>query len=76
MSDLEQTIQEAKRIAQSPEGKSLASRLQQMGGTSLQDALQSAAAGDPTDAKHLLTQLLRDPQARQLLEQLGGSYGK
>lgn len=47
MSDLEQTIQEAKRIAQSPEGKNLASRLQQIGGASLQDALQSAAAGDP-----------------------------
>lgn len=76
MSDLEQTIQEAKKIARSPEGKNLASRLQQMGGTSLQDALRSAAAGDPTDAKHLLTQLLQDPQARQLLEQLGGSYGK
>ena len=76
MSDLERTIQEAKRIAETPDGKQLASLLQQLGGPSLQKALESAADGDLAPAKQALSALLRDPQARQLLEQLGGSYGK
>lgn len=76
MSDFDHAIQEAKRIAQTPDGKELAALLQQLGGQNLQKALENAAAGDMTLAKASLSALLKDPQARQLLERLGGSYGK
>ena len=76
MSDFDHIMEEAKRLAGTPEGKQLASRLQQLGGTHMQQALEAAAAGDMYQAKQAVSALLKDPQARQLLELLGGIHGK
>ena len=76
MSDFDHAIQEAMKLAQTPQGKQLAAMLQQLGGHSVQQAMDQAASGDMTQAKQVLTALMKNPQARQLLEQLGGSHGK
>lgn len=76
MSDFEQTLQEARRLSGTPEGRQLAALCRQLGTPELQQALNRAAAGDLTQARQLLSALMQDPQAKQLLEQLGGSYGK
>ena len=76
MSDMENAIEEAKKLAASPQGQQLAALLQQLGGTDLQQTLDKAAAGDFSGAKQLLSALMRDPAARRILEQLGGYHGK
>lgn len=76
MADLEQAMEEAKRIAQTPEGKQLAMLLQQLGGGDLQQSLDAAAAGDLQQARQVIHTLMKDPQARQILNKLGGGYGK
>lgn len=75
MSDFDHAMDEARKMAQTPQGKHLASMLQQLGGTSVRQAMDAAAAGDMIQAKQLLTQLMQDPQMQQILEQLGGSHG-
>lgn len=76
MSDFDHAIQEAKRLAGTPEGKQLAALLRQLGGTNLQQAMENAAAGDLTMAKRALQSIMNDPNARQMLQQLGGGNGK
>lgn len=76
MSDFEQAIQEARRLAATPEGQQLAKLLQQLGGPNMQQAMDSAAAGNMTQAQKAIASLMKDPQARKLLEQLGGNHGK
>lgn len=68
-------IREAMRMANSPAGQQLLQLLQQQNGSGLQNAMDSAAGGDYNAAKKLLTQLLKDPQAKKLLEQMGGLHG-
>lgn len=75
MSDFNHAIDEAVKIAQTPQGKQLASMLQQLGGTNVRQAMDAAAAGDMIQAKQLLSQLMQDPQMQQILKQLGGSHG-
>lgn len=75
MSDFDHAMEEARKMAQTPQGRQLASMLQQLGGTGIRQAMDAAAAGDMTQAKQLLSQLMQDPQMQQLLEQLGGSHG-
>ncbi|MBQ2854610.1 MAG: hypothetical protein IJE81_03955 [Oscillospiraceae bacterium] len=76
MSDFDRALQEALRLSGTPEGKQLVSMLQQLGGGDLQQTLDRASAGDLHQAQQLISSLMRNPQARQLLQQLGGSYGK
>jgi len=76
MSDFEHALQEAKRLSGTPEGKQLAAMLQQLGSADLQQTMDRAAAGDLSGAQQIISSLLRDPQARQLLQQLGGANGK
>ena len=76
MSDFEHAIQEAKKLAATAEGQQLAKLLQQLGGPNLQQAMDGAAAGDLSQAQKAIMTLMKDPQARKLLEQLGGSHGK
>lgn len=58
------------RLAQTPAGQQLIALLQKQGGTNLQKALSSAAAGDYTQAKASLSKLLSDPRAQELLKEL------
>lgn len=75
MSDFDHAIQEAKNLASTPQGRQLAAALLQLGGPGLQHAIEAAAAGDLTAAKKTLDSLMKDPNARTLLEQLGGKNG-
>ena len=76
MSDFEHALKDAKRLAGTPEGKQLAQMLRQLGGNDLQQAVDSAASGDFRQAQKALTLLLKDPQARKILEKLGGNHGE
>ncbi|MBQ8834667.1 MAG: hypothetical protein IJ001_07070 [Oscillospiraceae bacterium] len=64
-------MQEILRLAQSPAGQQLLTLLQQKGGNGLQQAVEKAAAGDYSQAKQALSDLMTDPEAKKLLEQLG-----
>lgn len=76
MSDFEHAMQEAMKISGTPEGKQLAALLQQLGGYNMQQALDQAAAGDFRQAKQAVLHLMQNPEARSLLEKLGGAHGK
>ena len=76
MSDFHRAMEEARRLAGTAEGKQLAAQLQQLGGANMQQALEAAAAGDMNQAKQAISALMQDPQARTLLELLGGTNGK
>lgn len=58
------------RLAQTPAGQKLIVLLQKQGGSGLQRAIASAAAGDYTRARELLSALLSDPEAQALLKEL------
>jgi len=64
-------IQEVYRLAASPAGQKLIALMQQHGGSEFQKAMQSASAGDYTQAKRAIEKLMTDPQAQQLLKELG-----
>lgn len=66
------SIQQAMQIAQTPAGQQLIALLRSTGGSSFNDALSKAAAGDYSQAKDMITAMLQNPEARKLLEQLGG----
>jgi hypothetical protein len=65
----------ALRMAQSEAGQQLLSMLKHSGGQELDQAMNQAAAGDYTAAKLLLNNLMKDPQAQELMKRLGGSHG-
>lgn len=76
MSDFENAIHEAKRLSATPEGQQLAKLLLQLGGNDLQHTLDAMAAGDVDTARKTLSLLMANPEAKQLLNQLGELYGK
>lgn len=61
------------RRAQSPAGQKLLSLLQASGGEQLQNAMKKASQGDFSQAKEQLTVLLDNPEAKKLLNELGGT---
>lgn len=68
----EPDLAEAMRFANSPAGKQLISLLQQQGGDRMRSAMEKAAAGDYAQAKNVINDFLQTPEAKALLEQLGG----
>ena len=66
------SVEDAMRLAQSDAGKQLIAILQNADSGSVQSAMDHAAAGDYETAKQALSSLLSSPEAKQLLEQLGG----
>ena len=66
-----QTMQELFRIINSPAGQQLITMLQKTGGNDLQNAIGKAAGGDFEEARKAVSALLKDPEAKKLLEQLG-----
>ena len=58
------------RLAQTPAGQKLIALLQKQGGSGLQRAITSAAAGDYTRAREILSELLSAPEAQALLKEL------
>ena len=61
------------QLAQSPAGQQLIALLQRNGGGTLQEAISKASAGDYTQAQKTISALLDTPEAKELLQQLGGS---
>ena len=66
------SMQEALRLAKSPAGQQLLAMLQRNDKGQLKQAMNQAATGDYTQAKETLSTLLSSPEAKKLLEQLGG----
>ena len=69
------SIQEAKRLAKTPEGQKLMSMLQQTDGNKLQQAMEQATAGNYKEAGAILQGLLSSPEAQQLIQQMGKDHG-
>ena len=68
-------IREAMRIAQTPAGQQLIQILQNSCDPNLQKAMSGAASGDLSYAKQALSAILNNPEAQELLRQIGGSHG-
>lgn len=75
MQSSQDAMRDAMRMAQSPAGQQLLQLLRQSGGTQLDQAMNQALSGDYTAAKSLLSSLMNDPRAMELMKQLGGSHG-
>ena len=75
MQNNQDAIRKAMQLAQTTDGQQLMKLLQSMGGAELQAAMDRAAAGDYTAAKKALSCILSNPEARRLLQQMGGNYG-
>lgn len=73
MQDNSFSMADAMRLAASPAGQQLFSILQQKDDTKVKSAMNLAASGDYRQAKQILSELMADPEARKVLEQLGGS---
>ena len=65
------SMQDAMRLVQTPTGQKLIQMLQQNGGDSLHAAIEQAAAGNYTQAKQVISDLMNNPEAKKLIEQLG-----
>jgi len=64
------SMDDAMRLAQTDAAKQLIALLQQQNGVQLQRAIAQASTGDFESAKSTLSQLLSNPQAAALLQQL------
>lgn len=69
------SIREAMALAGSPAGQQLLKLLQQERGDELNQAMEKVSQGDFEDAKKLVASMLSNPQARELLKQMGGQHG-
>ena len=69
------SIQEAKRLAQTPEGQKLMTMLQQKDHAALQKAMAEASAGNYKEAGSILQSLLSSPEAQQLIQKMGTRHG-
>lgn len=68
-------IREAMRMAQTPAGQQLIQMLRSHNDQELQTAMDRAAAGDYTAAKQALSAILSNPEAQNLMKQMGGTNG-
>lgn len=64
------SVQEAMRIASSPEAAQLKALLQQSNAQGLRQAMEQAAQGDYAAAKNTINAFLATPEAKELLDQL------
>lgn len=69
------SINEAQRLAKTPEGQKLMAILQQQDPEQLQKAIDRAASGNYKEAGTILQSLLSSPEAQKLMQQLGGKHG-
>ncbi len=67
------SMQEILRMAATPEGKQLISLLKNRKDPNFQKMLSGASAGNYTQAKEALAQLLQDPAVRELVQRMGGA---
>ena len=69
------SMQDIMRLAGTPAGQDLLNYLQSKNQKQLQMAIAHAVSGNMDQAKELISQLITDPQARKLVNQLGGNHG-
>ena len=70
------SMQDIMRLAGTPAGQELLNYLQQKNQKQLQMAIAHAVSGNMDQAKEIISQLITDPKARKLVEQLGGNHGR
>ena len=70
------SMQDMMRLAGTPAGQELLNYLHQKNEKQLQMAIAYAVSGNMDRAKELLSQMIADPQAQKLVQQLGGSHGR
>lgn len=66
---------QAQRLANTPAGKQLMQLLQQQDSAQLQKAMDLASSGNYKEASQMLQTLLASPEAKKLMQQLGGKHG-
>lgn len=76
MDPKEPNLQQLMQLANSPLGQQLLQRLKEQNGTALHSAAEMASSGNITQAKALLQTMLQDPEVKNILQQLGGGYGR
>lgn len=64
-------MQEAMRIAATPQGKQLLAMLNSQQSEKLGKAMASFQAGNTQEAKRILQEVLSTPQGRMVMEQMG-----
>lgn len=64
-------MQEAMRIAATPQGKQFLSMLNQGQSDKLGKAMASYQSGNIQDAKRILEEVLSSPQGKKIMEQMG-----
>ena len=69
------SVQEAQRLANTPQGQELMRRLREKDNAALEKAMADASAGNFREAGKALSSLLSSPEIRQLIRQLGGKDG-
>ena len=69
------SVQKAMELAKSPAGQQLLAMLKQSDSNKLQQAAAFASAGDYAKASQALQAVLSSPEAKRLMETLGGSHG-
>ena len=69
------SIEDAKRLANSPAGRHLLQLLQQQDSGQLQRAMELASGGNYKEAGNALQSLLASQDAQKLIQQLGGKHG-
>ena len=65
-------LEDAMRLAATPQGQQLLQQLQMQHGALMQSAIAQAQSGDYEAVRKILTGLLSSPQGRALLDQLKG----
>ena len=63
-------------LLSSRDARMLASVLRRMDPDILSRAAQAASGGNPGEAQRLLGPVMEDPRVRELLEKMGGQYGR
>ena len=67
------SMQEALRLAQTPAGQRLLAMLQQQYGEQLRQVINQAASGQYEEVQRKIADLLSNPEAQSLLNQMRGS---
>ena len=69
------SMQEALRLANSDAGQRLLALLKEKDDPGLRQAMQQVSAGDYSNIKDSLAQIMASPQVRQLLKEMEESHG-
>ena len=66
------SMEDTKKLVDSPAGKQLFSLLQQSGNINMEKVMEQASNGNYTTVKEMLAPMLKKPEIQMLIRQLGG----